>query len=260
MFIGRDSWRDIFLIYSQREEGRRWAQPHDMSGKHVLREWTRVTQLERRNRQFILQFAMDLADRVNDYESEMKKARAEPKPKCTCMAAELVKLHYYEEAMSNTEQDMTLMRDQMEAHKIQQISREATAEQIRQGLLIRISHGWTIEAEMRSELQEVTREWQASMAVVGRLQRRVNNLVDLLEAKDRKLIVADHNLLHSEACMRDVIEVKNQHEVTIQDMKTRFVDMRGQRDQAKSERNALVAHYEQVIKELNAVNNITEEE
>jgi len=178
----------------------------------------------------------------------MKKAA---EIKCNCMAAELVKLHYYDEALKHAELDRDTMRDKWEGEKIQQISRDATAEQIRQGLLLRISHGWTLEGEMRDELAQVTREWQASMAIVGRLQRRVNNLVDLGEGKDRRIIVADHSLMHSEAALRTLNEVRNEQEVTIQDMKTRFVDMRGQRDQLKTERDALVAHYEQVIRELN---------
>jgi len=168
------------------------------------------------------------------------------------MAAELVKIHYYDEALQNTEQERDEMRDKWESEKIHQISRDATAEQIRQGLLLRISHGWTIEGEMRTELQEVTREWQSSMAIVGRLQRRVNNLVDLGEAKDRKLIVAENNLAYDRGVVHELqLKVAEQAD-TIQQMKTRFIDMRGQRDAIKKERLALVAHYEQVIKELNA--------
>jgi len=218
-------------------------------------EWTRGTLHPQKRRLFILQFAME----PNRPDKKLKKAI---EAKCKCMAAELVKLHYYDDALKNTEIDRDNMRDKWEGEKIQQISRDATAEQIRQGLLLRISHGWTIEGEMRDELAQVTREWQASMAIVGRLQRRVNNLVDLGEGKDRKLIVAEHNLLHSETSLRTLNGVCKEHEDTIQMMKTRFVDMRSQRDHLKTERDSLMIHYEQVIRELNAEidNNSTEEE
>jgi len=178
--------------------------------------------------------------------------------KCQCMAAELIKLHYYDQAIANAKDDQEAVREEMENERILQIGRDATQEEIRTQLLVRIAHGWENEGVMRSELNQVTTEWQASMAVVGRLQRRVNNLVELDDRKERKLVVADHNLLQCESALRTLNQERSQQQETILGLKDRFVMMRAERDKLKrersewmTEREALTMHYEQVIKELN---------
>jgi len=166
------------------------------------------------------------------------------------MVAELVKLHYYEDALANTELDRDTMRDKWEAEKIQGISRQATSEQIRQGLLTQVAVGWNVETEIRQELDQVTREWRNTSEVVGRLQRRVNNLVDMCDMKARKVIVAEHKLLNKELEATRMRESLEDNCETIQNMKKRFEDMRTQRDLIKNERDAMVFHYERVITEM----------
>jgi len=182
----------------------------------------------------------------NRSEKKQKKAAVN----CQCMVAELVKLHYYEDALANTELDRDTMRDKWEAEKIQGISRQATSEQIRQGLLTQVAVGWNVETEIRQELDQVTREWRNTSEVVGRLQRRVNNLVDMCDMKARKVIVAEHKLLNKELEATRMRESLEDNCETIQNMKKRFEDMRTQRDLIKNERDAMVFHYERVITEM----------
>jgi len=206
----------------------------------VPREGTEGTELE----ELILLFTMEQA-------RAEKKSRQE-ESKCQCMAAELIKLHYYDKALETAELELDVMRMQCDSIKTASETRHATAEQVRDRLLAQVAIGWTIETEMRAELASVTNEWTTTSALVARLQRRVNNLVHLGDVKTSKLLVAEHKLDVSETECTMLKEIIDSHERTIQDMKTRFVDMRGQRDTIKTERDCLSTHYEQVIRELNS--------